>query len=136
MPERWERKDLDDRGAVLALYHGWVAPSDPAHRLPDWDPGRLTGLWRAPFDKQPELEAAVPEHLEETVPSFNRRITGWRKQGFAGRSEIQELLQQLEDVKQLAQLLYRRSKTSGNESGAPGEKSAGAPPGVQSTGSR
>ena len=45
------------------------------------------------FDKQPELEAAVAEHLEETALSFNGRITGWRKQGGAGRSEIQELLQ-------------------------------------------
>lgn len=108
VPERWERKDLDDRGAVLALYHGWVAPSDPAHRLPDRDPGRLTGLWRALFDKQPELQAAVTDHLEETAPSFNRGITGWRKQGVAGRPEIQELLQEVEDVKQLAQLLSRR----------------------------
>ena len=48
---------------------------------------------------------------------------GWRKQGVAGRSEMHDLLQQVEDVKQLAQLLSRRSATSGNESGARHEKS-------------
>ena len=47
VPERWERTDVDDRGVILAVYRGWVVSSDPAHRLPDWHPGRLTGLWRA-----------------------------------------------------------------------------------------
>ena len=36
VPERWERKDVDDRGVILAVYRGWLVPSDPAHRLPDW----------------------------------------------------------------------------------------------------
>ena len=44
VPERWERKDVDDRGVILAVYRGWVVPSDPVHRLPDWHPGRLTGF--------------------------------------------------------------------------------------------
>ena len=57
VPERWERKDVDDRGVILAVYRGWLALSDPVHRLPDWRPGRLTGLWRALFDEQPELQA-------------------------------------------------------------------------------
>ena len=136
VPERWERKDVDDRGAVLAVYRGWVAASDPAYRLPDWDPGRLTALWRALFDNQPELEAAVAEHLEETASSLNRKVKSWRKQGVAGRSEMHDLLQQVEDVKQLAQLLSRRSETSGNESGARHEKFTSPPAGATATGSR
>ena len=107
--ERWERKDVNDRGAVLAVYRGWVVPSDPVRRLPDWHPGRLTGLWRALFDEQTELQAAVAEHLEETTASFNRRIQGWLEQGSVQRSDMQDLLQQVENVKQLAQLLSRRS---------------------------
>ena len=122
LPERWERKDVDDRGVILAVYRGWVVPSDPVHRLPDWHPGRLTGLWRALFDEEPELQAAVAEHLEETTSSFNRRIKGWLEQGSVQRSEMQDLLQQLESVKQLAQLLSRRSEASRNESGALGER--------------
>ena len=130
VPERWERKDVDDRGVILAVYRGWVVPSDPVHRLPDWHPGRLTGLWRALFDEEPELQAAVAEHLEETTSSFNRRIKGWLKQGSVQRSEMQDLLQQLESVKQLAQLLSRRSEASRNESGALGERLTDPPPGV------
>ena len=84
--ERWERKDIDDRGVILAVYRGWLASSDPVFRLPDWHPGRLTGLWRALFDQEPELQAAVAEHLEETTSSFNRRITGWLEQGTVQRS--------------------------------------------------
>ena len=118
VPERWERKDVDDRGVILAVYRGWLVPSDPVHRLPDWHPGRLTGLWRALFDEEPELQAAVAEHLEETTSSFNRRIKGWLKQGSVQRSEMQDLLQQVESVKQLAQLLSRRSEASRDESGA------------------
>ena len=136
VPERWERKDVDDRGAVLAVYRGWVAASDPAYRLPDWDPGRLTSLWRALFDEEPELGAAVAEHLEETASSLNRKIKSWRKQGVAGRSEMHDLLQQVEDVKQLAQLLSRRSETSGNESGARGGELTSPPAGARATGSR
>ena len=101
--ERWERKDVDDRGVIVAVYRGW--PSDPARRLSDWRPGQLTGLWRALFDEQPELEAAVVEHLEETTSSFNRRITGWLAQGAVERTDMEDLLQQVESVKQLAQLL-------------------------------
>ena len=114
--ERWERTGVDDRGVVLAVYRGWLVPSDPAHRLPDWRPGRLTGLWQALFDEQPELEAAVAEHLEETTSSFNRRITGWLEEGSVQRSDMQDLLQQVENVKQLAQLLSRRLDASRNES--------------------
>ena len=130
VPERWERKDVDDRGVILAVYRGWVVPSDPVHRLPDWHPGRLTGLWRALFDEEPELQAAVAEHLEETTSSFNRTIKGWLEQGSVQRSEMQDLLQQVESVKQLAQLLSRRSEASRNESGARGEESTGPPAGV------
>ena len=121
--ERWERKDVDDRGVILAVYRGW--PSDPPRRLPDWRPGRLTDLWGALFDEQPELEAAVVEHLEETTSSFNRRITGWLEQGAVERSDMEDLLQQVESVKQLAQLLSRRSDASGHESGARGEELTG-----------
>ena len=130
VPERWERKDVDDRGVILAVYRGWVVSSDPVHRLPDWHPGRLTGLWRALFDEEPELQAAVAEHLEETTSSFNRRIKGWLEQGSVQRSEMQDLLQQLESVKQLAQLLSRRSEASRNESGAIGERLTDPPAGV------
>ena len=98
------------------MYRGWVVPSDPVRRLPDWHPGRLTGLWRALFDEEPELQAAVAEHLEETTASFNRRITGWLEHGSVQRSDMQDLLQQVESVKQLAQLLSRRSGASRNES--------------------
>ena len=120
-PERWERKDVDDRGVILAVYRGWVVASDPA-RLPDWHAGRLTGLWRALFEDEAELQAAVAEHLEETTASFNRRIQGWLEQGSVQRSDMQDLLQQVESVKQLAQLLSRRSEATRNESGALGER--------------
>ena len=133
VPERWERTDVDDRGVILAVYRGWVAASDPAHRLPDWHPGRLTGLWRALFDQEPELQAAVAEHLEETTSSFNRRIKGWLEQGVVQRSDMQDLLQQVESVKQLGQLLSRRSEASRNQSGAPGERSAGPPAGARAS---
>ena len=53
------------------------------HRLPDWYPGRLTGLRRALFDEQPELQAAAAEHTVQC-------------------SDRQDLLQQVESVKQLA----------------------------------
>ena len=131
VPERWERTGVDDRGVILAVYRGWVAASDPAHRLPDWHPGRLTGLWRALFDQEPELQTAVAEHLEETTSSFNRRIKGWLEQGVVQRSEMQDLLQEVESVKQLAQLLSRRSEASRNQSGAPGERPAGTPAGAR-----
>ena len=127
IPERWERKDIDDRGVILAVYRGWLVPSEPVRRLPDWHPGRLTGLWRALFDEAPELQTAVAEHLEETTSSFNKRITGWLEQGSVQRSDMQDLLQQVESVKQLAQLLSRRSDTSRNESGALGEELTGPP---------
>jgi len=92
------------------------------YRLPDWHGGPLTSLWRALLDEEPDLQAAVAEHLEETTSSFNRRITGWLKHGSVRRSDMQDLLQQVEDVKQLAQLLSRRSAASRNESGALGEE--------------
>ena len=130
VPERWERTGVDDRGVILAVYRGWVAASDPAHRLPDWRPGRLTGLWRALFYEEPELQAAVAEHLEETTSSFNRTIKGWLEQGTVQRSDMQDLLQQVESVKQLGQLLSRRSEASRNESGARGERLTDPPAGV------
>ena len=133
VPERWERKDVDDRGVILAVYRGWVVPSDPVHRLPDWRPGRLTGLWRALFDEEPELQAAVAEHLEETTSSFNKTIKGWLEQGVVQRSEMQDLLQQIESVKQLAQLLSRRSEASRKEPGALGERLTDSPAGVGAT---
>ena len=113
VPERWERKDVDDRGVILAVYRGW--PSDAARRLPDWRPGRLTDLWRALFDGQPELQATVVEHLEETTSSFNRRLKGWLERGSVQHSDMEDLLQQVENVKQLAQLLSRRPEASRNE---------------------
>ncbi len=128
VPERWERKNVDDRGVILAVYRGWLVPSDPVYRLPDWHAGPLTGLWRALFDEEPELQAAVAEHLEETTSSLNRRITGWLKHGSVQRSDMQDLLQQVEGVKQLAQLLSRRTAASRNEPGARGEE-AGRPAG-------
>ena len=133
VPERWERKDVDDRGVILAVYRGWVVPSDPVHRLPDWHPGRLTGLWRALFDEEPELQAAVAEQLEETTSSFNKRIKGWLEQGAVQRSDMQDLLQQVESVKQLAQLLSRRSEASRKESGARGERLTDPPASVGAT---
>ena len=133
VPERWERTDIDDRGVILAVYRGWVAASDPAHRLPDWHPGRLTGLWRALFDQEPELQAAVAEHLEETTASFNRTIKGWLEQGVVERSDMQDLLQQVESVKQLGQLLSRQSEASRNQSRAHGERLTEPPPGVGTT---
>ena len=136
LPERWERQDVDDRGVILAVYRGWVVPSDPVRRLPDWHPGRLTGLWRALFDDEAELQAAVAEHLEETTASFNRRITGWLEHGSVQRSDMQDLLQQVESVKQLAQLLSRRSGASRNESGAAGERLPDPPAGVAATRAR
>lgn len=136
VPERWERKDVEDRGVILAVYRGWVTASDPAHRLPDWDPGRLTGLWRALFDEDPELQAAVAEHLEETTASLDRRIKGWLEQGVAERSEIQDLQQQVESVKQLAQLLSRRSEAFANQSIAPGERSPGSPAAAKASSGR
>ena len=36
--DRWERKDVDDCGVILAVQRGWVATSDPAHRLPTGAP--------------------------------------------------------------------------------------------------
>jgi len=129
--ERWERKDVDDRGVILAVYRGW--PSDPARRLPDWRPGPLTGLWGALFDEQPELEAAVAAHLEETTSSFNRRIKGWLEHGSVQRSDMEDLLQQVEGVKQLAQLLSLRSDASRDESGAPGERLTDPPAGAGAT---
>ena len=74
------------------------------------------------------------EHLEETTSSFNRRITGWLEQGTVQRSDLEDLLQQVENVKQLAQLLSRRSDASRNESGARGEELTGQPAGGASSG--
>ena len=130
VPERWERKDVDDRGVILAVYRGWVAASDPAHLLPDWQPGRLTGLWRALLDEKPELQAAVAEHLEETTSSFNRRIKGWLEQGSVQRFDMEDLLQQVESVKQLGQLLSWRSEASRHEPGAPSERLTDPPAGA------
>ena len=115
------------------MYRGWVVPADPVHRLPDWHAGRLTGLWRALFDDEPELQTAVAEYLEETTASFNRRITGWLKHGSVQRSDMQDLLQQVESVKQLAQLLSRRSGASRNESGARRERLIAPPAGAGAT---
>ena len=136
VPERWERKDVDDRGVILAVYRGWLVPSDPVHRLPDWHPGRLTGLWRALFDEEPALEAAVAEHLEEMTASFNRRITGWLEHGSVQRSDLEDLLQQVEGVKQLVQLLSRHSDASRNEAGAPGDRLTDPPAGAGATRAR
>ena len=118
------------------MYRGRVASSDPAYRLPDWRPGRLTGLWRAQFDNQPEVGARALEHLEETAPSLNRKIEDWLEQGRVERSEMQGLLQEIEDVKQLGQMLSCRSDASRNQSGAPGTTSAGPPPSALATGRR
>ena len=132
--ERWERQDVDDRGVILAVYRGWVVPSDPVHRLPAWHAGRLTGLWQALFDEQPELQAALVEHLEEMTSSLNKRITGWLEQGTVQRSDMEDLLQQVESVKQLAQLLSRRSEASRNESGVRGERLTDPPAGIGASG--
>ena len=93
VPERWERTGVDDGGVVLAVQRGRLVPSDPVHRLADRRPGRFTGLWRALFDEQPALAAAAAEHTVQ-------------------RTDRQDLLQQVESVKQLAQLLSRRSDAS------------------------
>ena len=80
-PERWERTDVDDRGVILAVYRGWATASDLPHRLPDWRPGRLTALWRALFDGQPEIQAGLAKHLEETTSAFNRKDQGRARAG-------------------------------------------------------
>ncbi|MCY4029233.1 MAG: hypothetical protein OXH75_23305, partial [Acidobacteria bacterium] len=77
VPERWERKDVDDRGVILAVYRGWVVPSDPVHRLPDWHPGRLTGLWRALFDDEAERRRGHRRGPRPGAPG--RRGTGARR---------------------------------------------------------
>ena len=91
--EQWERTGVENCGDILAVQRGWVTASDPAHRLPDWRPGRVAGLWQALFDGLPELQAAVAEHLEVTNSSFNRRIKRWLEHGAAERTEMQHLLQ-------------------------------------------
>ena len=116
--ERWERQDVDDRGIVLAVYRGWVDASSPAYRAAAWRAGRLTGLWRALLDEDPELEVAAAEHLEETTSLLSRRIRDWLEQGTAERADMEDLLQQVESVKQLAQILSRRSETSRHQPGA------------------
>ncbi|MDE0178473.1 MAG: hypothetical protein OXP36_07720 [Gammaproteobacteria bacterium] len=83
------------------------------------------------FDGQPELQAGALEHLEETTAAFNRRINDWLEQGAAERSDMEDLLQQVESGKQLAQLLSWRSEASRNQSGWLGERSTGSPPGVR-----
>ena len=126
VPERWERKDVDDRGVILGRVPRLarsLGPGSPATRLAPWPTHRFVA--RALFDEESELQAAVAEHLEETTFSFNRRITGWLEQGSVQRSDMEDLLQQVENVKQLAQLLSRRSDASRNESGAPGERLTG-----------
>ncbi len=125
--ERWERKDVDDRGVIVAVYRGWAVRSDPARRLPDWQPGRLTGLWRALLDEKPELQAAVAEHLDETASSFSLRIKGWLEQGSAGRADMEDLLQHVESEKRLGQLLSWRSEASSRERPAPGDRLADPP---------
>ena len=130
VPERWERKDVDDRGVIVAVYRGWAARSDAARRLPDWQSGRLTGLWRALLDEKPELQAAVAEHLDETASSFSRRIKGWLEQGSAGRADMEDLLQHVESEKRLGQLLSWRSEASSRERPAPGDRLADPPAGA------
>ena len=117
--ERWERKDVDDRGVILAVYRGWLVPSDPVHRLPDWHPGRLMGLWQALFDEQPELQAAVVEHLEEMTSSLNRRITGWLEEGSVQRSDMEDLLQQVENVKAVGAVAVPALESVAQRTGAP-----------------
>ena len=46
---------------------------------------------------------------------------------------MKDLLQQVESVKQLAQLLSWRSEASRIQSAAPGERSADSPPGVRTS---
>jgi len=78
VPERWERKDIDDRGVILAVYRGWLVPSAPVRRLPDWHPGRLTGLWRALFDEAPEPQASVPQRIRSAWRRVERPDGGRR----------------------------------------------------------
>ena len=92
--------------------------SSPAQRAADWRPGRLTGLWRAPLDQDPELDVAAAEHFEETTASLSRRIRDWLEHGTAERADMEDLLQQVESVRQLAQILSRRSETSRHQPGA------------------
>ena len=116
--ERWDRQDVDDCGIVLAVYRGWLDASLSAYQAADWRPGRLTGLWHALLDEDPELEVAAAEHFEETTALLSRRIGDWLEHGTAERVDMEDLLQQVESVKQLAQILSRRSETSRHQPGA------------------
>ena len=69
-------------------------------------------MWRALLDEDPELEVAAAEHFEETTALLSRRIRDWLEQGTAERVDMEDLLQQVESVKQLAQILSRRSEAS------------------------
>ena len=57
----------------------------------------------------------------------------WLDQGSVQRSDMQDLPQQVENVKQLAQSLSRRSDASRNQSGAPGERLTDSRPGVRAS---
>lgn len=73
----------------------------------------------------------MAEHLEETTSSFNERIKGWLEQGAVERSAMENPLQQVESVKQAAQLLSCRPDASRNHSGSLGERSTDSPQSVR-----
>ena len=103
-PSGGERKDVDDRSLILAVYRGWLVPSDPVHHLPDWHladspvcggrcstRSRSSRWWCRNISKR-DLLLQPEDH-------------GWLEWGSVQRSGMRDLLQQIENVKQLAQFV-------------------------------
>ena len=70
-----------------------------------------------------DVEVALVEHLEEKAADFDRTIRAWLEQGTVSFFEMWGLLQEVEAIKQSAQLLSRRLGSSDNN---PGERDVGA----------
>ena len=117
VPERWKHEDVADRGIILGVYRGWLTDGHRPFRLPEWRPARLIGLWRALFDADPELQTVVVEHLEAKTTAFDKKLTEWLKRGAVQRAEVQDLLQEVQEVKQLAQLLSPQPQSEASRNG-------------------
>ena len=126
VPVPWEYEEIADRGLVAAVYRGRPAVERPPFRVPDWGPDKIAGLWRALFDSEEtgeDVEVKLAEHLEKKAADFDRTIRAWLEQGTVSFFEMWRLLQEVEAVKQSAQLLSRRLGSSDNN---PGERDVGA----------